>query len=417
MEMEYLRDVEKKELGVWLVGAHGDIATTTVVGAGAIARDLTPATGMVSALPQLEALELAPLDRIVFGGHDIREASPLESARALARDGQLFAERFVDAVESDLLALGKRIRPGVAFGCGPTVASFESTAARERRGLGLSRALDIIKEDLRQFKEEAERVVLIHLTSTEPETHDLPQLANEEGTRALIAADDPRVPASVLYALAAADEKIPYVNFTPCLGAAAPGLMAAFERLKVCHAGRDGKTGETLVRSALAPLFIARNLKVLSWTGYNILGNRDGQVLEEPLANAAKTRSKEQVLSKILGDQLGTANTRIDFVPSLGDWKTAWDHVHFEGFLGARGTLQFTWRASDSALAAPLVLDLARLVDLAQRREKSGVLSGLSCFFKNPTGSEEHSLHRQFEALLALAQELGARRGAVPSRA
>jgi myo-inositol-1-phosphate synthase len=409
MEMEYLRDVAKKELGVWLVGAHGDIAMTTVVGAGAIARGLAPATGLVSALPQLDALDLVSIDRIVFGGHDVRAASPIESARALARDGQLFAERFVDAVEPDLETFSGRIRPGVAFGCGPTVASFESKEALERRALGPRTALDLVKDDLRRFKEEADRVVLVHLTSTEPEAPDLPQLANEEGTRGLIAADDVRVPASVLYALAAADEQIPYVNFTPCLGAAAPGLLAIFERQRVCHAGRDGKTGETLVRSALAPLFVARNLKVLSWTGYNILGNRDGQVLEEPLAKAAKTRNKEQVLAKILGDQLGTANTRIDFVPSLGDWKTAWDHVHFEGFLGARGTLQFTWRASDSALAAPLVLDLARLVDLAQRRKKSGALAGLSCFFKNPTGTEEHSLHRQFEALLALAQELGSR--------
>jgi myo-inositol-1-phosphate synthase len=402
--------VEKRELGVWLVGALGDIATTTVVGASALSRGLAPPTGMVTALPQLAPLDLVPLDRMIFGGHDIRDASPAASALGLARDGQLFSERLAEAARGDLEALGRRIRPGIAFGCGPTVASMESTAARARRALGPARALEAVREDLRAFKEEAERVVLVHLTSTEPEPPELPQLANEEGTRALVAGDDPRVPASAIYALAAAEERVPYVNFTPCLGAAAPGLLNAFERLKVAHAGRDGKTGETLVRSALAPLFIARNLKVLSWSGYNILGNRDGLVLEEPGANAAKTKNKEQVLARILGDHLGTANTRIDFVPSLGDWKTAWDHVHFEGFLGARGTLQFTWRASDSALAAPLVLDLARLIDLAARREKAGVVTGLACFFKNPTGVDEHSLHRQFEALLALVQELGPRR-------
>ncbi len=399
----------KRDLGIWLVGAHGDIATTTVVGTGAITRGLASPQGLVTAIPQLASLDLVPLDRVLFGGHDVRAASPYENAKTLARDGQLFADRFVEAARPDLESLGARVKPGFAFGCGPTVASFESAEAKERRSLGPSRALEAIRSDLRAFKDEVERAVLVHLTSTEPEPPDLPQLANEEGARALIATDDDRVPASVLYALAAADERVPYVNFTPCLGAAAPGLLAAFERQRVPHAGRDGKTGETLLRSALAPLFLARNLKVLSWSGYNILGNRDGQVLEEPAANAAKTKNKEQVLSKILGEQLGTANTRIDFVPSLGDWKTAWDHVHFEGFLGARGTLQFTWRASDSALAAPLVLDLARLVDLAARRDKAGVLTGLSCFFKNPTGSDEHSLHRQFEALLSFAQELGGR--------
>jgi myo-inositol-1-phosphate synthase len=400
----------RPELGIWLVGAHGDIATTTVVGAAALARGMAPPTGLVASLPQLAPLELTPFDRIVFGGHDVREASPVESARALARDGQLFAERFADAAREDLEGFASRIRPGVAFGCGKTVSGFESRAARERRALGPRRAVEAIGQDLRRFKEEAERVVLVHVASTEPMPPELPELANEEGTRALLAADDPRLPASVLYALAAADARVPYINFTPCLGAAAPGLLAAFERQKVPHAGRDGKTGETLIRSALAPLFIARNLKVLSWTGYNILGNRDGQVLEEPAANAAKTANKEQVLSKILGDQLGGAQTRIDYVPSLGDWKTAWDHVHFEGFLGARGTLQFTWRASDSMLAAPLVLDLARLVDLASRREKVGFVAGLSMFFKNPTGIEEHSLQKQLDMLLALAQELAGRR-------
>src|SRR5581483_2013405 len=118
----------------------------------------------------------------------------------LARDGQLFAERFVDAARPDLEALGARVKPGVAFGCGPTVASFESTESRARRSLGPRRALDAIREDLRSFKEEVERAVVVHLTSTEPEPPELPQLANEEGARALVAQDDERIPASVLYA-------------------------------------------------------------------------------------------------------------------------------------------------------------------------------------------------------------------------
>ncbi|MBI3722580.1 inositol-3-phosphate synthase [bacterium] len=393
---------------MWMVGALGDIATTVVTGAGAISRGLATERGLVTALPEFQGLDLAPLDRIVTGGHDVRDASPVECARLLAREAQLFPESFVEATREDLEAHGKRIRPGVAFGCGTVVSSLEGGAARARRAAGPRAALAVLRADLRAFREETgvERLVLVHIASTEPKPPELEELATEEGARSLVERGDARVPASVLYALAACDERVPYVNFTPCLGSAAPGLQEAFLRAGVCHMGRDGKTGETLLRSALAPLFLSRNLSVLSWAGFNILGNRDGQVLEEPRANAAKTTGKERVLTSILGDNLGSALTRIDYVPSIGDWKTAWDHVHFEGFLGMRGTLQLTWRAADSSLAAPLVLDLVRLADLASRRGKKGLLPGLACFFKDPTGVEEHALSRQFDSLLSFAREL-----------
>src|SRR5579871_1102306 len=113
------------DLGVWLVGALGDIATTVVVGAGAIARGLATTRGLTTELPAFDGLDFAPLDRIAFGGHDVRDASPLECARKLARETQLFPESFVSATEADLEAHGKRIRPGVAFGCGSVVASLE----------------------------------------------------------------------------------------------------------------------------------------------------------------------------------------------------------------------------------------------------------------------------------------------------
>ncbi|MEZ6188683.1 MAG: inositol-3-phosphate synthase [Planctomycetota bacterium] len=181
--------------------------------------------------------------------------------------------------------------------------------------------------------------------------------------------------------------------------------MQAYARAQgVPLAGNDGKTGETLLRTTLAPMFRARNLEVLSWSGFNILGNRDGAVLDEPEANAAKTGGKDKVLSAILGPGLGSSLTRIDYVPSLRDWKTAWDHVHFAGFLGTPMTLQFTWQGADSALAAPLVLDLARLAELAQRRGLAGAQAPLACFFKQPLGSEEHDFARQMQAFAAYVQ-------------
>lgn len=399
-------------LGVWLVGSLGDIATTVVVGAGSIARGLASTRGLVTALPELEELDLAPLDRLVFGGHDVREARPVENARLLAREAQLFPESLVDATQGDLEALAKRTRPGVAFGCAELVQRLETDPAKERRSLGHAKGIAALRADLRAFRAEtgAEQVVVVHLASTEPRPPELPELANEEGVRGLVEKGDPRLPASLLYALAAADEGCPYVNFTPSLGATPPGVSAAFERLLVPHAGRDGKTGETLLRSALAPMFLARNLKVLSWAGYNILGNRDGEALADPAANAAKTKGKDAVLGRILGDQLGTSTTRIDYVPSIGDWKTAWDHVHFEGFLGCKGTLQFTWRAADSALAAPLVIDLVRLVALAARSGRSGPQGELACFFKDPIGTREASFPKQVEGFLAWCGRLAGKK-------
>jgi len=163
--------------------------------------------------------------------------------------------------------------------------------------------------------------------------------------------------------------------------------------------GRDGKTGETLVKSVLAPLFAMRNLRVLSWIGHNMLGNRDGQTLRDPASREAKIQSKDHALDPILGYRPDT-HTTIDYVASLGDRKLAWDFIHFEGFLGSKMTLQFTWHASDSLLAAPLILDLVRFAELHHRRGGTGPMKHLACFFKSPMDHREQNLFRQHEHLV-----------------
>ena len=188
---------------------------------------------------------------------------------------------------------------------------------------------------------------------------------------------------------------MPYVNFTPSLGTSCPRSDELARVRGVPHAGKDGKTGETLLKSVLAPMFAARNLRVLSWVGHNILGNGDGRVLNDPANKASKVKSKDAALASILGYKPQSL-VSIEYVESLDDWKTAWDHIHFEGFLGTKMTLQFTWQGCDSVLAAPLVIDLARLMLLAQRRGESGVLSHLACFFKSPMGTDEHDFFRQW---------------------
>ncbi len=168
--------------------------------------------------------------------------------------------------------------------------------------------------------------------------------------------------------------------------------------------GNDGKTGETLVKSALAPMFTCRNLDVLSWEGFNILGNMDGQVLDDPKNKESKIRTKDHLLGKILGYS-PHSRVRIDYVPSLDDQKTAWDFIHFKGFLGAKMSLQFIWQGYDSLLAAPLILDLVRLAELAKRRGDAGLMPHLASFFKAPLGVDEHALFEQYQMLLGYASQ------------
>ena len=206
------------------------------------------------------------------------------------------------------------------------------------------------------------------------------------------------IPASTIYAIAAFQAGCSYINFTPSLGSA-PTAVDELCRLRgLRHFGCDGKTGETLLKSVLAPMFARRNLRVLSWVGHNIFGNMDGQVLSQPANKQAKIASKDRLLGEILGYRPQT-HVSIEYIESLGDWKTAWDHVHFAGFLGTRMTLQLTWQGCDSALAAPLVIDLVRLTEAARRRGHIGPMPFLASFFKSPYGVSEHRFEQQFQML------------------
>ena len=239
----------------------------------------------------------------------------------------------------------------------------------------------------------------MNLASTEPPVPDSPAHHSLAAFEAALDADDASaVSASVLYAYAAMRAGCAYVNFTPSRGprVAALGELAHARRVPYC--GSDGKTGETLVKTALAPMFVQRNLRVLAWLGYNLLGNSDGRVLADPAARESKLASKGNVLPAILGYSPDT-KVGIEYVPSLTDWKTAWDFIHFEGFLGTRMAMQFTWQGCDSLLAAPLVLDLARFVELSHRGGETGVLSHLGSFFKRPLGLDNHAFEHQLTLL------------------
>ena len=389
--------------GVWLVGARGNVATLAVVGARAVARDQTATTGMVTEMDPVCRLDLPETEELVFAGHDVQSGSLVESARRHQERNSVPDSEVLDAVEDDLAAIDERIQPGTAVNTGTAVSDHADELKAERSP---RETVDAIRDDFEAFQhdENIDRLVVVNVASTEPPVPDSRRYDTPEAIeRALDGAGragdgGADLPASSLYAYAAIVGDHPYVNFTPSTGASLPGLRKLASEEGVPHVGRDAKTGETLVKSALAPMFAGRNLKVLAWEGHNILGNEDGRVLENEANETGKLESKGGVLHEIL-PEIGHDRVRIDYTPSLADWKTAWDYIHFEGFLETEMKMQFTWEGSDSALAAPLVLDLARLLAHADAHDETGVQTHLASFFKAPLGVDVYDFSQQVDML------------------
>jgi myo-inositol-1-phosphate synthase len=391
-------------IGIWLIGARGGVAATTLVGLTALEKRLVQPVGLVSALPDFSALPLAAWSDFVVGGHEIRDVRLVDEALRLANESRAIDRDLIARCRAELEAIDGCIRPGALAGVGPTIESFAD--ARIPRGELASAAIRRIQADLKEFiaREQVEHLVVVNVASTEPpaDVAGLPAVWAE--LEPLLDDRDCPLPASSLYAIAALDLGCSYVNFTPSLGSspAAIGQLAVLRGTR--HMGCDGKTGETLLKSVLAPMFRQRNLEVKSWVGHNIFGNMDGRVLNDPRNKSSKVASKSRLLGQILGYQ-PQALVSIEFIESLGDWKTAWDHIHFDGFLGTRMTMQFIWQGCDSLLAAPLVLDLVRFTDLARRRGRTGLLTFLASFFKSPYGVDEHRFDRQYQMLETWAAE------------
>jgi myo-inositol-1-phosphate synthase len=392
--------MSQPRIGIWFIGARGGVAATTTLGLLALQKKLAASVGLVSELPQFAKLDLAAWNSFVVGGHEIRDSTLQESVDRLHRESRVFDAHLLESCRPDLTAIDGRIRSGSLIGCGQAIGELAGKAARLSESPWES--VRRLQADLQEFKTTSrlDRIVVVNLASTEPPA-DQSRLPSRWDNLSRLLDDKSPDPlaASSLYAIAALDLGMTYINFTPSTGASLPAIGELAELRKTCHAGQDGKTGETLLKSVLTPMFAARNLEVLSWVGHNIFGNMDGQILDNPANKAAKIQGKDQLVGRILGYEPQTL-VSIEYIRSLGDWKTAWDHIHFRGFLGTPMTLQFTWQGCDSLLAAPLVLDLVRFVELSQRRGEIGLLSHLGSFFKRPLGLEQHSFTDQF-ALLA----------------
>ncbi len=383
---------------VWLVGAYGIVSTTAMVGAKGLEKSIVDSSGLVSELPIFNDLKkYAPL-KFEFGGHEIRMLkNAYEAAMEHWKLNRHFDIQILDGVKNELEKI--IANKGTALNCGSGIEGLGKIETLEKEGLTLKEIVDQITKDIKGFCDD--ETVVINVASTEAvpkynkEYHD-----TLDGFETMI--DENKVEfatASMLYAYAALKLGLPYGNFTPSVGSSIPALKELAVKNKVPHAGNDGKTGETLVKTTLAPMFSYRNLKVLGWMGYNILGDYDGKVLSYADNKESKVISKDRVLEKILGYSPYSI-TEIEFFPSLVDNKTAFDFIHFQGFLGTRMKFYFIWDAIDAIVAAPLILDIARFLLFAKKKGQYGVVKELGFFFKSPMETDMVNTHKQFEILV-----------------
>jgi myo-inositol-1-phosphate synthase len=256
------------------------------------------------------------------------------------------------------------------------------------------------------------RVVMVNLSSTEHFLDKGDVHATPAAFEAGLDANDPRISPAMKYLYVAVKLGIPHANFTPSLSNV-PALDAMANANGVPTAGADGKTGQTLLKTVLAPAFAIRALKVDGWYSTNILGNNDGKILDDPASNKTKVVSKKSVLDDILGYQVENHQVHIHYYKPRGDAKEAWDNIDIQGFLGEPMQIKVNFLCKDSILAAPLVIDLVRLLEHAQRVGERGIQRQLSLFFKSPYHAEGerpvHDVSRQYEMLLAWAKTHGKR--------
>ncbi len=382
---------------VWLIGAYGIVSTTAMVGAKALEKGIIDKTGLVSELPPFKKIsEYAPLE-FEFSGHDIR---PLPTAYdAIMEHWEMnrhFDREILDAVGDEL----KKIKAckGTALNCGEGIKELGKIETLEDEGLTLREIVERIEKDIKAFADD--ETVVINVASTEP----VPKFSEKyhttiEGFEEMLDNDVKEyATASMLYAYVALKLGLPYGNFTPSVGSSLPALKELALEKGVPHAGNDGKTGETLVKTTLAPMFAYRNLKILGWMSYNILGDYDGKVLSHRENKESKVISKDRVLEKIMGYSPYTI-TEIEYFPSLVDNKTAFDFIHFEGFLGTKMKFYFIWDGIDAIVAAPLILDIARFLLFAKKKGVSGVVREMAFFFKSPMETDVVNTHEQFVML------------------
>jgi myo-inositol-1-phosphate synthase len=412
------------KLGLLLPGM-GAVATTTVAGALLIREGHAAPVGSLTQMGRLtlgggatpkvkpllrEIVPLASLDQLRFGGWDIFEDDAYEAALAAG----VLEERHLEKVRGDLRSVK------------PMQGVFYPGYVKRLHGMHVKQAaskadmVEQVRADIRRFKhdEACERLVAVWCGSTEvlmlpTETHASIR-AFEKG----LAQSSADISNAQIYAWACLQEQVPFANGSPNLCVDFPAAWDLARARCVPVAGKDLKTGQTLLKTAIAPALKARVLGLRGWYSTNILGNRDGEVLDDPDSFRAKEASKLGVLEQILEPALNphlygdfTHKVRIDYHPPRGDAKEAWDSIDLFGWLGYPMQLKIDFQGRDSILAAPLVLDLALLLDLAHRAGLGGPQEWLSFFFKSPMadgeGTPQNDLFVQQQMLADVLRAMG----------
>ena len=383
-------------LGILLVGL-GAVSTTVIAGVLAVRRGLSKPIGSLTQMGTLrlgrrtdnrspriaEALPLTALDDVVFGGWDLLDDNCYEAARTAG---------VLDA------ALLEQIRPDLEA-ITPWPAVFDRQYVKRldgpnvKKGTSKKDLAEQVVDDIRRFKDthRLDRLVMIWCGSTEIFMQESAAHASLAAFEAALEASDQSIPSSMMYAYAALKEGIPFANGAPNLTCDVPALTELAQQTGSPIAGKDLKTGQTLIKTIIAPGLKARLLGVDGWYSTNILGNRDGEVLDDPESFRTKEESKKSVLDYIFQAHLYPDLyqqvhhvVRINYYPPRGDNKEGWDNVDLVGWLGYPMQLKINFLCRDSILAAPIVLDVALLLDLASRAGLSGVQEWLSFYFKSP---------------------------------
>jgi myo-inositol-1-phosphate synthase len=400
-----------RTLGVLLPGL-GAVATTFIAGVEAVKRGIGQPVGSFTQMGRLrlgrrdehrsstirDLLPLAPLESLRFGGWDIFDDNAFVSARKA---------RVLDA---DLLTLLREPLEAVR----PRKAVFDPAFVTQISGDNVKQAankrdlVEALRQDIRDFRDahECDRMVMVWCASTERTAETAPCHHSIERFEKGLRESDPAIPPSQLYAYAAMLERVPFVNGAPNRTVELPMLQEAARKFGVPIAGSDFKTGQTLLKTLLAPGLKARLLGLSGWYSTNILGNRDGEVLADPGSCETKKLSKLSSLENILDPEMYPTlygnihhQVNINYYPPRGDNKEGWDNIDIFGWLGYEMQIKINFLCRDSILAAPLVLDLALLIDLAARSGLSGIQEWLSFYFKAPLAAKgikpEHDLIAQ----------------------
>ena len=409
----------KGKLGILLVGL-GAVSTTTIAGVMAIRKGLAKPIGSLAEMgtirlgkrsdnrtPKIrEFVPLAELNDIVFGGWDIFNDNCYEAAKHAG----VLDEKLLDQIKEELAAVK------------PMPAVFDRHYVKRLDGPNVKTGktkkdlADQLVADIQNFKKanNCDRIVVVWAGSTEIFVTEAPCHKSLAALEKGLLENDPAIASSMIYAYAAISQGIPYANAAPNLSAEVPALqeLAAKTGAPVC--GNDMKTGQTLIKTIIAPGLKARMIGVAGWYSTNILGNRDGEVLDDPESFKTKEESKKSALDYIFQPHIYpdlykdiSHVVRINYYPPRGDNKEGWDNIDIFGWLGYPMQLKINFLCRDSILAAPIVLDVALFLDLAKRAQMKGIQEWLSFYFKAPMHAAEiYPEHDLFIQLMKLKNTL-----------